>query len=469
MKNEEISDAIRKDAIIIGTGQAGKPLSLKLAGEGWDVLLIEKSRQKVGGTCINTGCTPTKTLIASAGQVQKVREAGRYGIGIDQFHIDFSKIQRRKDYVVESFRSSIQNKINKPDRLHIIYGEASFKDKHTVHVETENQSVKFYTAPYIFINAGARPAIPAIKGLNEVSYFISTSILDIQQIPERLLIIGGSYIGMELGQMFHRLGSEVAILERSGQILSHEDQDISESLMNLLREEGMEFHLNASVKEVRKKGNEIQALYEQENDEKKLWGTHLLLATGRVPNTDLLNLEAAGLTVDGKGYLHVDEYLKTNVDGIYALGDIKGGPQFTHIAYNDFVIVSKNILENKKLSIRQRPLPYCVYTDPQLGRIGLTEKEAREQGIDYKLFKLKGSEVTRGIETGKPQGLWKALVEPGSNKILGAAILCTEGGEVASVVQMAMEGGISGDVLSTTIFSHPSYTESLNILFQEPA
>lgn len=473
MVKKERKDAIHKDAIIIGTGQAGKPLSFKLAKEGWNVLLVEKSRKDIGGACINSGCTPTKTLISSALHVQNVRNSSMYGINVNHFRVDYSKINRRKNYVVESFRSSIQNRINNADHLEIVYGKASFADSHTVVVESESKLPIYYSAPYIFIDAGSSPSIPDIKGLDKAPFYNSTSILDLEHLPSSLVIIGGSYIGVELGQMFHRLGSEVAIVERSAQIMPHEDKDISDSLMKLLEAEGMQFYLNASIHEVMKEQDGIAVLLDvsgtetPENKEMKLSGTHLLLATGRRPNSDELNLDVAGIITDKKGYIKVDGQLKTNVDGVYALGDIKGGPQFTHIAYNDFVVVSKNILEKKNVSIDGRPLPYCVYTDPQLGRIGLSEKQAKEKGVDYKVFKMKGTEVTRGIETGRQQGLWKAVVEQKSNKILGAAILCTEGGEVASVVQMAMEGGMGSDALAEAIFSHPSYTESLNILFQE--
>lgn len=458
---------IQKDAILIGSGQANNPLALKLSKAGWKTILIEKSEADLGGTCVNVGCTPTKTLIASAERMHEIKTAKKHGISVSDVAIDFGKTQERKKKIVDQSRQGLKKRIQETPNLELMYGIASFIDKKTIRVKKQNGEEEEFTAPYLFIDAGTRPAIPKIPGLEKVHWYDSTGILELIEIPEKLIVIGGGYIGLELGQMYSRFGSEVIILEKSAEIMSEEDEDIASSVCNILQKEGMQFYLNASVIKAEQGGEKVKVTIKENGVIKEISCTHLLLATGRKPNTDMLKARAAGIELDEKGFIKVNDKMETNVEGVYALGDINGGPAFTHIAYNDFVIVYKNIIEKKDVSKKGRIIPYCMYTDPQLGRVGSSENEARKKGLDISVVKIPGSRITRGIETGKVQGPWKAVVDNQTGKILGAAIVCTEGGEIASVIEMAMKGGIPAKELATAIFSHPSYAESINTLFME--
>lgn len=458
---------IKKGAIIIGSGQAAKPLSLKLSEAGWKTILIEKSEADLGGTCLNVGCTPTKTLIASAERMHDIQTAEKHGISVSNTHLNFSITQKRKEKVVEDSKDGLKKRIDEAENLELIYGKASFTGKKSISITKQNGEAEEYTAPYIFINAGSRPRIPDISGLDKVTWYDSTGILELTEIPEKLIVIGGGYIGLELGQMYSRFGSKVTVIEKSDQIMPGEDKDIAKPLQDILENENIKIQLKTSVNKVQQDGNEVKVTVSENGKIIELFCTHLLIATGRESNAFDLNIAAAGIELDEKGFIRVNDKLETNVEGIYALGDINGGPAFTHIAYNDFVIVYKNVIQKKDVSKKGRIVPYCMYTDPQLGRVGLSEDEARKKGLDISVIKIPGSRITRGIETGKIQGPWKAIVDNKSGNILGAAIVCTEGGEIASIIQMAMEGGIPAKQLATTIFSHPSYAESINTLFME--
>lgn len=458
---------IKKDAIIIGSGQAAKPLSQKLSEAGWNTVMIERSEAQLGGVCLNVGCTPTKTLIASAKAMHTIISAEKHGISVSNIRLDFNITQKRKDKIVEDSKEGIKKRTADAKNLELVYGTASFSGEKSVTVKNKDGKVQEFTAPYIFIDAGTRPAIPKIKGLDEVKWYDSTGILELKKIPKKLIIIGAGYIGLELGQMYSRFGSDVTIIEQSDQIMHTEDGDIAKSIQNILEDEGLKFILNSSIENVESSDKKVTVNLSSAGKKQKINGTHLLLATGRQSNADGLSTETAGIKLDKKGFIKVDDKLETNIKGVYALGDINGGPQFTHIAYNDFVIVSENILEKKKVSTNGRPLPYTMFTDPQLGRIGLSENEAREKDLNFSVVKIPGKRITRGIETGEPQGPWKAIVDKKSGKILGAAIVCSEGGEIATVIQMAMEGELSAKYLSRAIFSHPTYSESLNTLFTE--
>ena len=458
---------IKKDAIIIGSGQAAKPLSEKLSEAGWKTVMIEKSEAELGGACLNVGCTPTKTLIASAKVMHAINTSQKHGISISDLKIDFETTQKRKDKIVTDSKEGLLKRTANAENLELVYGTASFSGEKKVIVKKEDGSTQEFTAPHIFIDAGSRPAVPKIKGLDEVKWYDSSGILALEEIPEKLIVIGAGYIGLELGQMYRRFGSDVTIIETSAQIMSGEDQDIAKSLQELLEADGLQFLLNCSVEMVEKAGQEVKITYSENHKNKTISGTHLLVATGRESNADGLNIEAAGIKLDEKGYIKVNEKLETNVEGIYALGDINGGPQFTHIAYNDFVILRTNLLHKGNASTKGRIVPYTMFTDPQLGRVGLSEDVATKKGLNFKVIKIEGKRITRGIETGEPQGLWKAIVDKDTGLILGASIVCSEGGEIASVIQMAMHGKIPAKDLSTTIFSHPTYSESLNTLFTE--
>lgn len=453
------------DAIIIGAGQAGIPLAKKLAEAGKKVAIIEK--RLVGGTCINDGCTPTKAMIASAHAAYSARTADKLGVSTGPVKVDLQKIKKRKDDIVESFRSSSQKGLESTKGLDLIIGEATFSDtKELTIVDTLGEKKKV-SGDQIFINTGASANIPELKGLESIPYLTSTTILDLTEIPEHLVILGGNYIGLEFGQMFHRFGSKVTILEKSSRIMSHEDEDVSAELTTILKDEGLIILTNTTIDEVQKKNDSLMLNLKSDHKTKNITASHLLIATGRTAQTASLKLEIPGVITDKKGNILVNEKLETNVKGIFALGDVKGGPAFTHIAYHDFTIVYRNLVEKCELSTIGRPVPYCMFTDPQLGRIGISESEARKKGLDFIVAKIPMSQVARGIETGETLGFMKAIVDKKSKQILGAAILASEGGEIVSVIQMAMEGGITYDKIRYGIFAHPTYSESLNNLFMK--
>jgi len=453
------------DAIIIGAGQAGTPLAKRLAEAGKKTAIIEK--RYVGGTCINDGCTPTKAMIASARAVYQARKATELGVEVGAIKIDFKKIKQRKDDIVNEFRSSSEKGLRNTKGLELIFGAARFIGEKEMAIALNDGGEEKVTAEWIFINTGAKTTIPDIEGLDEINYLTSTTILDLETVPEHLVIIGGNYIGLEFGQMFNRFGSKVTVLEKSSGILAKEDQDISSALTEILTDENIELINNVKIKKIAQDKKQISITLESGKTKKEITASHVLVAAGRTPQTTDLALENCGVKLDDKGHILVNEKLETNIKGIYALGDVKGGPSFTHIAYNDYTIVYRNLMEGTNYSIHNRPVPYCMFTDPQLGRIGISEKEAKEKKLNYKVAVLPMSNVARGIETNETLGLMKAIVDAGSKKILGAAILASEGGEIMSVLQMAMEGGITYDRIRYCVFAHPTYSESLNNLFMK--
>lgn len=455
------------DAIIIGSGQAGNPLAMSLAYSGMKVILIEKHQLHIGGTCLNDGCTPSKTLIASAKVAHIINTSEKHGITTDQMNIDFATTQKRKDKIVLDSRKGLIKRLEETKNLEVIIGTASFSDAKIITVTDKNGKTQEYTAENIFINAGCRPMIPEIEGLENVKFYDSTSLLELEEIPKELIVLGGSYIGLELGQAFSRLGAKTTIVERSAKLMSKEDDDVADSILECLENEGMQFHFNSEAIKVSEKDGKISVTIKKGTKEKQIHGSHLFIATGRIPNSDSLSLENAKIKVDDNGFIKVNNNLETNVKGVFALGDIKGGPQFTQIAYDDFRIVRDNILHSKKRSYKNRPIPYCMYTDPQLGRIGISEQDAKEQKLDVEIISIPGRRITRGIESGTTEGLWKAIIDKKTNKILGAAIIGSEGGEIATVLQMAMQGNLKATDIRDGIFSHPSYSESLNTLFYQ--
>lgn len=451
------------DAIIIGSGQGGTPLSSTLARAGWRTALIES--QHIGGTCINEGCTPTKTMVASGRVAYLARRAADYGVHTGSISIDLRKVRQRKRDMVDSFRNGSQNKLSKVENLELVFGEAQFVDAKTVHVRAADSSHRTLSARRIFISAGTRAARPKIAGLDSVAFLDNVSIMELDVLPEQLLVLGGGYIGLEFGQLFRRFGSRVTIIQSGSQLLAREDDDVAEEVTKILREDGVEILLSASARSVEQSGSSIRLQAKTRDGAKELSGSHLLIATGRVSNSDRLNLSAAGVNTDSHGFIEVNERLETNVEGIYALGDIKGGPAFTHIAYDDFRILKANLLENKPASTRDRQVPYCVFIDPQLGRIGMTEAEARAQGKNIRIAKLPMTSVARALEVDETRGFIKAVVEGDTQQILGAAVLGIEGGEVMAVLQTAMMGKLPYTALRDGTFAHPTLAESLNNLF----
>ncbi|MDJ1495329.1 mercuric reductase [Cytophagaceae bacterium DM2B3-1] len=452
------------DALIIGAGQAGVPLAKKLAQSGKKTLLIEK--RILGGTCVNDGCTPTKTLIASGRIAYLARHSKEWGVNKDSVSIDMPFIKRRKDSIILGSRQGLEKGVEDTEELDLLYGEAVFTGFKTVTVQGRDGKSQEIKAEYIFINTGAAPVIPEIEGLSTIHYFTSTSILDLEQVPEHLLIVGAGYIALEFAQLYRRLGSKVTILERSNTFLAKEDEDVAAELRKILEEEGIQIELNAEVSQVKpSKEGKIIATLKIGNQSNEIACSHLLLASGRKPQSESLSLKKTGVTTDEKGYIEVNDRLETNVSGIYALGDVKGGPAFTHISYNDYVIVSKNLLDDANLTTRDRLIPYCIFTDPQLGRVGLSEKQAREKGYDIKVAKLPMEHVARARETGETRGFMKAVVDEKTKQILGAAIIGVDGGEIVSVLQVAMMGKLTYEQIRDGVFAHPTFSESLNNLF----
>ena len=452
------------DAIIIGAGQAGGPLSTALANAGWKTALVE--RRYVGGTCVNDGCTPTKTMIASARVAHLVQRAADYGVHTGPVTIDMTQVRQRKQDIVESFRGGSQRRIESTEGLDLLLGEARFTGPRSVEVRLNSGETRKLSADKVFINVGARPRKPSLTGLESVPYLDSTSIMELDEVPEHLLVIGGGYIGLEFGQMFRRFGSQVTIVQRRGQLLTREDPDVAGEVADILREDGIEVLLETQPLLVRETGaGQIQLEVRTPDGERSLTGSHLLVAAGRTPNTDRLDLEAAGIAVDRRGFIPVNERLETTVPGIYVLGDVKGGPAFTHIAYDDFRVIRANLLEGGKATMAGRLVPYTVFIDPQLGRVGLSEKEARAQGRNIRVAKIPMTWVARALEMDETLGLMKAIVDADTDQILGAAILGVEGGEVMTVLQMAMMGGVPYTAIRDAVFSHPTLSESLNNLF----
>ena len=452
------------DAVILGAGQAGVPLSRALAGAGWKVALVE--REHVGGTCINEGCTPTKTMVASARVAYLARRSADYGVHTGPVSIDMVRVRQRKRDIVDSFRGGNEQRITQTPGLDLLMGSARFSGPKTLEVHLKSGETLEVTAPTIFINTGDRPQPPTIAGLENVPALNSTSIMELDTVPEHLLIVGGGYIGLEFGQMFRRFGSQVSIVHRGKQLLAREDSDVAEAVATLLREDGLALHLEAKPLRVEQTGEgKIQMTIQTAAGEQTLVGSHLLLATGRTPNSDELNLETAGVEVDAGGYIKINDRLETNMPGIYALGDVKGGPAFTHISYDDFRIIRTNLLEHGNASISNRLLPYTVFIDPQLGRVGLSETAAREQGLSIKVAKMPMNYVARALEVDESRGFMKAIVDAETDQILGCAILGIEGGEIMAMLQMAMMGKLPFTVLREAVFAHPTLAESLNNLF----
>ena len=459
------SDVEQFDAIVIGAGQAGGPLSTALAGAGRKTALIE--RLHYGGTCVNDGCTPTKTMIASGRAAYLAKRGPDYGVATGRISVDETVVRKRKRDVVDEFRSGSESSVHGVDHLEAIDGQARFTGAHDLTVSLTGGGTRRLHADRIFINVGERPAIPPIDGLDSVPYLTSTTIMEANEVPRHLVIIGGGYIALEFGQLFRRLGSDVTLLIRGTHLLDREDDDIEKAVADILTEDGLDIRFETQANRISPgAGGEIALdLAGKNGPAGSMTASHLLVATGRTPNTDDLGLDAAGVATDKKGYVRVNERLETNVPGVYGLGDAKGGPAFTHISYDDFRIVRANLLQNGNRTTNDRILTYTMFTDPQLGRVGMTEKQARDAGKNVKIAKLPMSSVARAIETGETRGLMKAVIDGDSDQILGAAILGIDGGEVVTVIDVAMMGKLPYTALRDAVISHPTVSESLNNLF----
>jgi len=408
------------------------------------------------------------------------RRAADYGVHTGPVTVDMARVRERKQNIVQSWRSGSQRRLETTAGLDLLMGAARFTGPHSVEVQLNSGETRHLAADSIFINTGARPRRPSLPGVDRVPILDSTSIMELDLVPEHLLVLGGGYVGLEFGQMFRRFGSQVTIVQRRGQLLTREDPDVAEEVANILREDGIELLLDTHALGVEQaalgaaegaaKGG-VQLTVRTPEGERTLSGSHLLAAAGRVPDTEHLNLAAAarrpgrGVQTDARGFIRVNERLETGVPGVYALGDVKGGPAFTHVSYDDFRIIRTNLLEGGDATTTGRLVPYTVFIDPQLGRIGLSEREARAQGRDVRVAKLPMNYVARALEVDEPRGFMKAIVDADSSQILGAAVLGIEGGEVMAILQMAMMGPVPYTAIRDAVLAHPTLAESLNNLF----
>jgi pyruvate/2-oxoglutarate dehydrogenase complex dihydrolipoamide dehydrogenase (E3) component len=453
-----MSQPEKYDAIVVGAGQAGVPLSTALAGAGKHTLLVERAH--VGGTCVNEGCTPTKTMVASARVAYLARRGKDYGVETGDVRVNLARVRERKRSIVESFRSGSERRIKGAEGLDLVYGEARFTGPRSLAVDGRP-----FEGDLVFLNTGCRPAAPDVEGLAALAPLDSTSIMELDRVPEHLIVLGGGYIGIEFGQMFRRFGSRVTIVQRGPQLLPLEDEDVAAAVLGVLQEDGVEVLLQAEASCAEQVDGGGRVTVRTSAGDRQVVGSHVLLAAGRVPNTDRLNPGAAGVDTDSRGYIRVSERLETSAEGVYALGDVKGGPAFTHTSYDDYRIIRDNLLHGGTRTTADRPVPYTVFMDPQLGRVGLTEREARKAGRPYRVATMPMSHVARALEMDEPRGLMKVLVDPETRRLLGAAVLGVEGGEIMAALQLAMMGNLPYASLREGVFAHPTLAEALNNLF----
>jgi pyruvate/2-oxoglutarate dehydrogenase complex dihydrolipoamide dehydrogenase (E3) component len=469
MSTESVSEesgAEQVDAIIIGSGQAGNPLAAALSKAGKKTVIIEN--KYVGGTCVNTGCTPTKTMIASAKTADLARRGAEYGVNTGEVTVDMATVRARKREIVEIWRSGSEKSLEEAEHVELVRGLGRFSSPTKVEVRLNEGGTRTFEAKLIFINTGLSSITPDVEGIETVRYLTNESVMELDELPGHLLILGGSYIAVEFAQMFRRFGSRVTIVSTAEQLLPREDPDIADELKKILVEDGVVFALGATADVAHVEDGTVVLNVEIDNNlRRELTGTHLLLAVGRKPNTFALNLAAAGVEMDEHGYIKVNDRLETSTPGIYALGDVKGGPAFTHISYDDYRIVAANVLEGGSRSVSDRPVPYTVFTDPELGRIGMTEAEARKSGHKIRVAKMAASSIARAYETGDKRGVMKVVVDAETEQILGAAVLSGEGGEIAAMIQIAMAGKLPYTALRDAVFAHPTWAESLNTIFSK--
>jgi pyruvate/2-oxoglutarate dehydrogenase complex dihydrolipoamide dehydrogenase (E3) component len=450
------------DAIIIGTGQAGPSLAGRLAGSGKKVAIIE--RKLFGGTCVNTGCIPTKTQVASAYAAHMARRAAEFGVTVDgRLSVDMKQVKARKDAVSGQSRTGVETWLKTMANCTVYESHARFESPHAVRVGKED----LLTAERIFINVGGRALIPPLPGLDQIEYLTNSSMMEIDFLPRHLVIVGGSYIGLEFGQMYRRFGSEVTILEIAPRLIPQEDEDVSAAVKDILEREGINVHLKATCTGVAKRGDEIIVNVDCTTCGSEISGSHLLLAVGRRPNTDDLGLENAGITQDSRGYIIVDEALRTSVPGIWALGDCNGRGAFTHTSYNDFEIVAANLLDGDHRCVSDRIPTYALFIDPPLGRAGLTVAEVRKTGRRALVGQRPMTRVNRAVEKGETLGFMRIIVDGDSREILGAAILGTGGDEVIHCILDAMYAKTPYTVLQRAMHIHPTVSELIPAILEE--
>ncbi len=448
----------RYDAIIIGTGQAGPSLAARLAGEGIKVAIIE--RKLFGGTCVNTGCIPTKTLVASARAAYMARRSEEFGVTLGgSIAVDMKRVKERKDSVVAKSNQGVEKWLKNTENCTVYEGQGSFEDSHSLRV-----GEVLLEAEKIFINVGGRALVPPFSEIKEGDYLTNSSMMEVDVLPQHLIIIGGSYIGLEFGQIYRRFGSEVTIVERGSRLIQREDEDISEAVREILEKEGIQIRLDAECIDAKKNGDQIQVQLDCEEGAREVNGSHLLLAVGRVPNTEDLGLEKAGIKINERGYIVVDDQLRTNVPGVWALGDCNGQGAFTHTSYNDYEIVAANLLDDDPRRLSDRILAYALYIDPPLGRVGKTEAEVKQSGQKALMATRPMTRVSRAVEKSETQGFMKILVDAESKKILGAAILGIGGDEVIHSILDVMYAKAPYTVIQRAVHSHPTVTELIPTL-----
>jgi pyruvate/2-oxoglutarate dehydrogenase complex dihydrolipoamide dehydrogenase (E3) component len=450
----------RFDAIIVGAGQAGPPLAGRLTAAGMTVAFVE--RKLYGGTCVNTGCMPTKTLVASAYAAHLAQRGADYGVVTGPIRVDMARAKARADTVSTNARNGVERGLRGMTGCTVIDGHARFESAEMIAVGEER-----LTAPRIFINVGGRALIPDMPGIGEVTYLTNSSILAVDQLPEHLVVVGGSYIGLEFGQMYRRFGAKVTVVERSPRLIAREDEDVSEAIRDILQGEGVTVRTSAECITLARHAGGIAVGVDCTEGEPTIVGSHVLLAVGRRPNTDDLGLDRAGVATDSRGYITVDDSLATNVPGIWALGDCNGRGAFTHTAYNDFEIVAANLLDRESRRVSDRILGYALYIDPPLGRVGLTESQARATGRPLLVGKRPMSRVGRAVEKGETNGFMKVVVDADTRKILGSAILGTGGDEAIHGVIDMMNADRPYDVLQRAVPIHPTVSELIPTVLGE--
>ena len=449
------------DAIIIGSGQAGPSLAERLSKAGRKVAIIE--RENFGGTCVNNGCVPTKTMVASAYAAHLARRALEYGVEIEgAIKVDMARVMARKDAIVEKSRSGVENWMMGLVNGEVYRGHARFTGPKTVSINGE-----IISADQIFINTGGRAFVPAIPGVEKIDYLTNASMMSVNFLPEHLVVIGGSYIGLEFAQAFRRFGSRVTVIEMADRLIAREDDDVCSAVQEVLEKEGIDIRLSSKNMSFDKLGDVIQVSIEDNTGAARIDCSHVLMAVGRQPNTDDLGLDKAGIATDARGFIIVDDQCRTNVEGIWAMGDVNGRGAFTHTSYNDFEIVAANLLDQDPRRISDRIACYGLFVDPPLGRVGMSEKEVRAKGIKALLAKRMMTSIGRARERGETQGFMKVIVDAESKKILGAAILGVGGDEVVHAFLDIMAAGAPYTAISRTMHIHPTVSEYLPTILQD--
>jgi pyruvate/2-oxoglutarate dehydrogenase complex dihydrolipoamide dehydrogenase (E3) component len=449
------------DAIVIGTGQAGPSLAVRLAGAGRRTAIVE--RHRIGGTCVNVGCIPTKTLVASARAAHVARDAARFGVTIDApIRVDMARVKARKDEVVAESTGNVEKWLRGTPNLTLVRGHARFTGPHDVDVDG-----RMLTAAQIFVNVGGRAAVPPIAGLDGVPYLTSTGILDVDVVPEHLIVVGGSYIGLEFAQMYRRFGSRVTVVEMAPRLVPREDDDVSQAVAAILAGEGIDILPGAQCLAAERRGAGVAIRASCVGPPREIVGSHVLIAAGRIPNTDDLGLDRAGIATDARGYIEVDDRLATSVPGVFALGDVNGRGAFTHTAYNDYEIVAGNLLDGDDRRVSDRFPVYALFIDPPLARAGMTEREARGSGRQVQVGRRPMARVGRARERGETQGFMQVLVDGSSARILGATLLGIEADEAIHCIVDAMSAGLPYTAIRRAVHIHPTVSELIPTVFGE--